>query len=414
MTSVFYPTAPATGLRVSLAAAAVLLSFCSFPSPSRSADVKTLSGRAYKGDVLSVSDQEIKLRVQEEEVVIPTAELLTIDFEAKPTAATGPYQEAKLTDGTLLRCQEFSLKGKDAELRLVGGIALRFPSSSLRYVLYDAQDGPRRAEFEKDLAKTANVDVLFLTSIQDPSKILDFKGFVGDADDKGEFLQFKEADGRAAPPQKMSRVRGIIFSRKPAEGEAVGKVSDQGQSTFLVQKLGMTEQGYRIVTPVGLEVELPRAQVQRFDFSYGKIAYLGDLDPVQVQEIPILADVWHYRRDGKNLEGGPMRLAGKTYDKGLAVHSKTVLVYSVKGYNFFRCVLGIDDSVVGPAHAVVRIEGDGKLLYTTEVKTTSKEDKPQELNLPITGVQLLRLVVDYGEDLDLGDHVDFAEARVTK
>jgi hypothetical protein len=34
--------------------------------------------------------------------------------------------------------------------------------------------------------------------------------------------------------------------------------------------------------------------------------------------------------------------------------------------------------------------------------------------LAIKGVQKLRLIVDYGEDLDLGDHVDFADARIIK
>ena len=38
----------------------------------------------------------------------------------------------------------------------------------------------------------------------------------------------------------------------------------------------------------------------------------------------------------------------------------------------------------------------------------------RELDLKIAGVNKLRITVDYGQDLDLGDHVIFAEARVSK
>jgi hypothetical protein len=34
--------------------------------------------------------------------------------------------------------------------------------------------------------------------------------------------------------------------------------------------------------------------------------------------------------------------------------------------------------------------------------------------LNLENVERLRLVVDYGDDLDLGDHVAFAEARLLK
>jgi hypothetical protein len=217
----------------------------------------------------------------------------------------------------------------------------------------------------------------------------------------------------------MSRFRGVIYSRKAEAKTSLFKVKDQWQDAVMVSQIAITEQGYQITTPVGLEVELPKTQVLQFDYSFGKLAYLSDLEPTSVQESPILAvtpdgsPLWRYRKN-RNLEGGPLRLKGKTYDKGLSVHSRTVLVYDVEGYNVFYCVLGIDDLVAGPAHAVVRIEGDGKTLFMSEVTNRKDKDKPQEISVPIMGVSQLRITVDYGEDLDLGDHVDLANARVTK
>jgi hypothetical protein len=156
---------------------------------------------------------------------------------------------------------------------------------------------------------------------------------------------------------------------------------------------------------------LPKQTLQKFDLTLGKLAYLSDLEPTRVEETPILADLYHYRRD-KNLEGGPLSVGRKIYAKGLALHSKAILEYDVAGYSNFRCVLGLDDAMAGSAHAVVKIEGDGKELLATTV--SSRDNKPQDVSLPIKGVQKLRLIVDYGEDLDLGDHVDFADARIIK
>jgi hypothetical protein len=72
----------------------------------------------------------------------------------------------------------------------------------------------------------------------------------------------------------------------------------------------------------------------------------------------------------------------------------------------------MDDGVARPGRAGVRIEGDGRELFSTLV---AGGDRPKELEIKITGVRRLRLVVDRGDDDDeLGDHVSFGDARVTK
>jgi hypothetical protein len=321
----------------------------------------------------------------------------------------GPYLEVQLTDGTQLKCQVFALRGKNAEVRLFNGMTLQFPAAYLHHVLGEAQNDKNRAEFEQWAAKRLGQDVLRFQSNKGDD-IVTLEVFIGDADEKGETLQFKyEGETRA---MSFQRVRGLIYSRKPDEKmpATLCQVYDAFENVFPAGKVQSTAEGYQLTTPAGLKVELGRPLVQRFDFSLGKIQYLSDMKPLRVDETPILADLWRYRRD-KNLEGGPLALGRKTYSKGLAVHSRTVLEYDVKGFNLFRCVLGIDDLVTGPAHAVVRIDGDGKELFNAAV--TSK-DKPREVELKLDGVSRLRLTVDYGEDLDLGDHVLFADARITK
>jgi hypothetical protein len=71
----------------------------------------------------------------------------------------------------------------------------------------------------------------------------------------------------------------------------------------------------------------------------------------------------------------------------------------------------VDDLVGGDSQAVVRIEGDGRELFAGVV---SRKDRPRPLNLDIQGVKQLRIVVGSQGLLDLGDHVDLADAKVSK
>ena len=56
------------------------------------------------------------------------------------------------------------------------------------------------------------------------------------------------------------------------------------------------------------------------------------------------------------------------------------------------------------------IEGDGRTLYKSEVRS---RDEPKPLALDVNGVRRLRLTVS-SPGLDLGNQVDFCEARVSK
>jgi hypothetical protein len=60
---------------------------------------------------------------------------------------------------------------------------------------------------------------------------------------------------------------------------------------------------------------------------------------------------------------------------------------------------------------IVKIEGDGKELMKQSV---SRKDKPKDVTLNVLNVKTLRITVMSEELLDLGHHVDLANARVSK
>ncbi|RMF82449.1 MAG: hypothetical protein D6744_06075 [Planctomycetota bacterium] len=60
----------------------------------------------------------------------------------------------------------------------------------------------------------------------------------------------------------------------------------------------------------------------------------------------------------------------------------------------------------------MKVVGDGQVLW--ESPSVRGNQPPQELLVDVTGVRRLTLVVDYGADLDLSDHVIWALPRVMR
>jgi hypothetical protein len=407
------------------------------PAAAFAAEVATLNRtEPYKdATVLSITAQEVKIRVEGKEEVLPSAQVLEIDLHHEPAVPIDPaasFLLVRLMDGTMLRCNAFGVKGKKVQAKLFNGVTLEFEARHLHYLLCEAQDPQNHSEFMEELAKhrstNSTQDVLRVLNPQ-KTATLTFRGFVGDADEKGETIEFK-LDRDTTHNVSLTRVRGIIFSRKPLqEPAAIARVVDQYHNTFIVHQLTMNESELSLATPTGLTqlpdnrpLTLPRSFASLIDFSLGKLVYLSDLDPLLVRETPREESPlspgrswWRYQRN-RNLNGDSLRLDGQVYKKGLSLHSRTVIDFEVKGYNEFRCLVGIEDSITEYALAQVTIEGDGKILFQENVQTTDekRKTKARELRLNIAGVDRLRLIVDYGDQEDTGDHVSFANARITK
>jgi hypothetical protein len=77
----------------------------------------------------------------------------------------------------------------------------------------------------------------------------------------------------------------------------------------------------------------------------------------------------------------------------------------------FQGIVGIDDSVGDEGNVIFKVLGDGKELFS---QTVSGREKAIPLDVDISNVRKLTIVVDYGEDLDVGDYLDICEARIVK
>ena len=95
------------------------------------------------------------------------------------------------------------------------------------------------------------------------------------------------------------------------------------------------------------------------------------------------------------------------------MHSRTVLEYALNGgYTTFAAIIGLDDSSRGKGSVTFVVSADGKELLRENFDSSRA---PLPISFPVSGARKLTLLVDYGSDqLDLGDHADWVNARLTK
>lgn len=184
---------------------------------------------------------------------------------------------------------------------------------------------------------------------------------------------------------------------------------------------------------------LPWEMIRRLDLRSERVVYLSDLTPSRVKQHTLLGTSWPMMPD-RNVTGGPIRLGGKTYAKGLGVHAFTSLSYELGGaYERFSAVVGVDDSMAPNGSVVFRVKLDDRLVFDSSDRaqgrkqdrnTTQEENKasparsaseardnilrgggiPRSVSVDVRGGHRLTLECDSADELDLSDHGDWAGA----
>jgi len=198
---------------------------------------------------------------------------------------------------------------------------------------------------------------------------------------------------------------------KPPEGIIAIVQADEG-TTVSAQIQGLKGGNLELRTTFGAPLSLRLDRLLRIEFRGGRLTYLSDLTPAQVKETPYFDLVWRHRRD-QSVDGNPLRIGGQTYRKGLGVHSRCELAFALDGaHRRFLADVGMDEEVGHRGNADVTVLVDGKPAF--ERKGLTGGAAPVPVAVDVTGAKVLTLLVDFGGDFDICDHVDWANARLIR
>lgn len=376
-------------------------------------EVRTTGGQTVRGTLVELSAERVTIANPDGPATLPTEQVAGLLPTSRPAAAGQKASVwVELVDGSSLSALSYSVIEGQARLALAGGAVVQLPARSIAAVRFKEQTGEIASQWAAIVKTQRTGDFLV---IRKKGAIDYLAGVLGDATD--ETIEFALEDEVLSV--KRSKVEGLIYFH-PARGEspaAFCRVADAGGSQVEVARAAMVEGELKLTSPAGLELTLPLSQVAGIDF---KIQYLSDREPESITWTPFFgpADAtaslkeFYRPRMNRGFQAGELRLGGKAYAKGLAVHSRTELVYRLPpGFATFRALAGVDDRVRPGGDVRLVVRGDDKPLFDASI--TGKDD-PLPLELDIRGVKRLAILVDFGGDLDVADYLNLCEPRILK
>jgi len=166
----------------------------------------------------------------------------------------------------------------------------------------------------------------------------------------------------------------------------------------------------RGVSDATISLSVPTIREIRFNST--RIVYLSDLKPSDQQQRSVFDIHWPVRFD-RAVSNRPLALNGRSYAKGLGVHAHSEITYQLdQAYRSFAATIGIDDFTRPAGHVIFQVFGDDRELFSSGAITG--RDEPRDVLVDLAGVRVIRLVVQQAEQLDIGDHADWANARLIK
>lgn len=382
-------------------------------------EVRTVDGDAITGRLIELSATNATLETDSGSTTIDGQKMLSL---GPRSAGTAKPPEAKpvelpvvvgLVDGSTVPAAGFSSDSRKARLLPAQGEPLEIDLRDVSAVRLQAGEPAVEQSWRDILAGKHVEDILVIRK----GDTLDYhKGVVHEVNDAS--VQF-EMDGEKIAV-KRARVFGIVYFRPPRDlPGALCTITDGAGGKWAVRTLSFDEQ-LRWTTPCGVEVRKGIDAIANIDFSAGKIVFLSELKPDSVRWTPFFSpsqplpsvEEFYAPRSDQNFSAQPLRLRGEKYAKGLAIHSKTEMVYRLPGrFSRFKAIAGIDDEVAPNGHVRLVIRADDQTLFD---ETISGTDAPKSLDLDISNAKRLVILVDFGEKLDVGDHLVMALARISK
>jgi len=305
---------------------------------------------------------------------------------------------------TITRSAEESIV---ADTSIAAGLVIPFSAASGIWFGGDSTPSQVREEFDKLLAsRLAGKDVLLMQRDGKPATV---RGSILTLGPNGGRFRFqkKEFDFKRTALLGIAFASGVgdpptlpVHARCIDGSEIAGRVVEGGSDGLVLQPAW------------DVRIPLPFSKLALLSIISDRVVYISSLDPIKKASAGLLHAPFTARFD-RSVSNRTISIAGRTFDRGIGVHARSDLTYALDGgYEAFAATLGIDDAVRPRGNVVFKMDGDGKPLFDSGPITG--RDAARNIVVDVRGVDTLTLTVDYGEDLDLSDHADWASARLIK
>lgn len=397
------------------------------------ATLKPLAGESQQGELTALSATNVTVRAAAGEKSVSARELMWLEL-APPLTDAKPTIWIELLDGSKLNAIGYTAADGKARVELTSGQTAELPTRSIRSVRFRQQDTLVAEQWREILVAPATGDMVVIRKTTTRTEGEDDEAATvtdvaldqleGTLLDVGpESAQF-EFDGEKIDVRR-EKLEGLVYFQ-PVKREfspPACRVVDIGGSAWAASAVELKDQGLLVTSVGGAAVKMPVSAVAKVDYSIGNIAFLADLEPDTGGGDPLVslqpaAMVFKFGRVFAVRAAPPLgatafQIANQRYDGGLSLHAPAKLVYRVpEGFRRLHAVAGVDDTIVAPGQFELIILGDGKELLRQEFGP--KMRGPLTIDLDLAGVRRVTIELDPADGQDIGDQLNFCEARLTK
>ncbi len=240
---------------------------------------------------------------------------------------------------------------------------------------------------------------------------------------KGSRLIHFLLDSAGEPLQLLeNRVAAIRFSQHATSPEQQKKlvIGLRDGSLLMAESFVADAEQLRVRLAGGVELTgSDRREVVHLRSLTAACVYLSDLEPTDYQHMPYLEIPWPYQRD-RNVLGGPLRAAGRSYAKGLGMPAAARLTYRLDTKEIadsierFVATVAVDAAAARRGTVIFRVylqsDGDWQQAYASPVVRGG--DPPLPLSVELGDARRLALVTDFAERGDERDYANWLDARL--
>ena len=365
-----------------------------------------LDGQSVDAKITAIADGSV--RCGDQSIDLRQIRRLTFDAKADAAPAAG---RVYLADGSVLIASNTRVGNQQCVIDWAYGKGVGWSMDQVDAILPAAP--------KVDAGGEAKLDPAFAEALANPHRVNDRLLVIADdritavdgaldelGDEQAVFVWQDQ-------PRKVSRAKlyGIVLARGEAPADRAGWCLVHLADGSRLWGMTPTLDGNTLALARGNQLlSFPARAVVRIDVRSDRLMFLSDLDPTAVAD-DALFTFNGYQRDASVLRR-PITLGKNVYEKGLGTHSPCRLTYALDGrFDTFAATIGVDDETYGRGDCIFKVALDDKTIFEKRMRGS---DPPHALRLPIAGAKTLTLIVEIGEDLDLSDHADWADARLVR
>jgi hypothetical protein len=388
-----------------------LLSAAGFAAPVRAL---TIEGQAIEGAWLGMEGDKFKFSVEGKETLLAPDQLMGLHWMAttsRPASVTtrpGDEVLVHLADGSRFNAQITGAQGETIQLQtgLMPELELKLSQMAAIRFSQEASPAADKAFAEALASRDPTQDTLFVA--QD-GKVNAIRGTLEKLTESGGTFKWRN---RSVPVDR-ARMFAVVLATgagTPPAPQARCVLTDR--SVWAGRLVGGDQKTVQLELDAGPTLTIAVDLLSDIRFRNDHMQFLSDLEPSNYQFKPWGTTQWPYRKD-RSAANRPIQIGGQLFDRGIGMHSAGSLTYTLnEPFRQFAATVGIDDAVGSRGNVVFRVLADGREVFNSGPVTG--RDDPTPVLVTLNGAKTLQLIVDYGDDLDIGDQADWGNARLIK